>query len=654
MDLNDARHLARDELNQRLAERQAQLARVARELKAELIGLDDVIDRVIDAVRAWYVLPELITRPVIVCLWGLTGTGKTQLTRLLAHKLGFLDRFVEVQMDGFSNSGGWYTPGSISGMLADSGIAEGEPGILLLDEFQRYRTIDDKRQDLKVERYQDVWALLSDGRLSPELSFLQKLDFRLASAQFDAARRTEDEADDEDDVDASADATAPATKAPKARKFSLDPWDARELKRALKLTESLVEIMGWSALEVQSRVEAFRTDSSRWQTDYSRLLIFITGNLDGMYEQLAQAVDDCDTDADVFHAMTRKLSVIDVKSALGRRFRPEQVARLGNQHLVYPSLSRRAYQALIARTCAQYVDEIRHSSGIDFAMDEAVLAEIYDNAVFPAQGTRPVFSSVHAVLGGSLVKAALWAIERGAEPGSTVAVALGADRCHLVARTQGAELSLPVNFELQGLRQRRSLDFRTLLAVHEAGHGLVHALLSGRAPQEIRINVASFNGGYNSYDSPRAWSRRMIRGRICTGLAGRAAECVVFGRDASTTGAEADYRSATAEALRYVRHWGFGSRIGRTDVASNDDENLNTDVAPTNAEAEALLNAESARAAELIRTHAQPFRQLVQRLMDSGAVSAAEFGAVTGLAVNPPASDDSPGPEDWHARWKGF
>ena len=36
MDLNDARHLARDELNQRLAERQAQLARVASELKADL------------------------------------------------------------------------------------------------------------------------------------------------------------------------------------------------------------------------------------------------------------------------------------------------------------------------------------------------------------------------------------------------------------------------------------------------------------------------------------------------------------------------------------------------------------------------------------------------------------------------------------------
>ena len=85
-----------------LAERQQALGHAAEQLKAELFGIDDVIDRVINAIRAWYGLPQLITRPVIVCLWGLTGTGKTQLTRALTPMLGFYDRFVEVQMDGFS------------------------------------------------------------------------------------------------------------------------------------------------------------------------------------------------------------------------------------------------------------------------------------------------------------------------------------------------------------------------------------------------------------------------------------------------------------------------------------------------------------------------------------------------------------------------
>ena len=71
---------------------------------------------------------------------------------------------------------------------------------------------------------------------------------------------------------------------------------------------------------------------------------------------------------------------------------------------------------MIARTAAQCVDEVQASAGIRFDVAPRVLDEIYDNAVFLAQGTRPVFSTVHAVLGGSLVNAALWAIERGAPP----------------------------------------------------------------------------------------------------------------------------------------------------------------------------------------------------------------------------------------------
>lgn len=119
-----------------LAARQQMLAQAAAQLKQELCGIDDVIDRVIDAVRAWYVLPQLIRRPVIVCLWGLTGTGKTQLTRRLAQLLGFYDRFVEVQMDGFSHGAG-YRSSTISGMLNDSGITESAPAPCCSSTVQR-------------------------------------------------------------------------------------------------------------------------------------------------------------------------------------------------------------------------------------------------------------------------------------------------------------------------------------------------------------------------------------------------------------------------------------------------------------------------------------------------------------------------------------
>lgn len=600
-----------------LSQRSDRLLAVARELKAELFGIDDVIDRVIDSLRAWYVLPELIGRPVIVCLWGLTGTGKTQLTRKLAQKLGFYDRFIEVQMDGFSHGSGYRSAGSVSAMLAESGIQEGEPGILVLDEFQRFRTVDNKGSDIKVERYQDVWALLSDGRLAPSLSFLGEIESTLAWSEYES-----DQAETNDEE-----------KARKKPKFRLAPYEAKELKRSLKLKESLLEIMAWEPAQLRERIYEFRGQQQCWETDYSKLLVFVAGNLDEMYAEMAKRVEDCDTDADIFHELTRKLSLIDVKKALAQRFRPEQIARLGNNHVVYPSFNRATYERLVRSMCEQYVAEVFATSGVRFEVQPCVLEQIYANGVFPAQGTRPLFSSAHAILSASLVNAALWALENSVSRDDTVQMAFDEERQCLVVRFGALEKRFAVSLELNRLKQRSNRDFRTLLAVHEAGHGLVYGLLLRQAPLEIKINVASFEGGYNSYSELKAYSRRNCLDIICVSLAGRAAEALVFGDMACTTGAEQDYKQATAEAARYVRHFGFGQRFSRTDVTQESEDNLNTDVAPTNQEIEALLAEEYARAMNLLAGHASSFLKLVDLLVERGSVPKEEVADLLGLPL---------------------
>jgi cell division protease FtsH len=499
-------------------------------------------------------------------------------------------------------------------MLAHSGVREGEPGILVLDEFQRFRTIDTKRGELRVERYQDVWALLSDGRLPPALSLLGDIESSIADAAFDAERADADETQ---------------------RRFKLRSWEAQELQRNLKLDEPLLEIMAWSPEQIQERLRAFRESSEqRWETDYSRLLVFVCGNLDEAYEDLATSVDDCDSDADIFHALTGKLSVIDVKQALNRRFKPEQVARLGNEHVIYPSLSRRAYEQLIEQGCARYAREAEGRCGLRFDVDASVREQIYANAVFPAQGTRPLFSSLHAILGSGLAKAALWALERGAAAGESVG--LTADGRSLVAHWRGQAQAIAAPFEINRLRQRNNADFRALLAVHEAGHGLVHALLFGRAPQEVKIHVASFEGGYNAYSGRKVWSRRNLLDSICTSLAGRAAELLVFGAELSSSGAESDLRKATESAARMTRHFGHGPRIGRSDVSTNSEENFCTDVEASNATIESLLQAEHARATRLIETYRGALLALVDELMAQGQVTPARFAAVTGLPLGRP------------------
>jgi hypothetical protein len=612
-----------------LAERQQRLEAARQQLKTELLGIDDVIDRVVDAVRAWYVLPQLCNRPVIVCLWGLTGTGKTQLIRRLAQLLEFYDRFVEVQMDGFSNGAG-FRSSTLSGMLENSGIQESAPGILVLDEFQRFRTIDRKGEDVKVERYQDVWALLSDGRLPPPLSALGTIERKLAEADYEAERE-----DDEGER---------AGKKP--YQYRLDAWDAQELKRMLKLNAPLVEIMQWPSDQVQALIRRFQQSSQAWETDYSRLLVFVCGNLDEMYQETAQRVQDCDTDADIFHRLTRRLSLIDVKGALCKRFKPEQIARLGNEHVIYPSLSRSTYERLIQALCERYTEEVLAQTGVRLALTPAVRDELYANAVFPTQGTRPLFSAVHAILSANLIKASLWVLEQGLALDQVFEVSLDDTRRHLIvkaAHTPGApQTRLPVHFELNHIKQRANADFRALLAVHEAGHGLIYSLLFAQAPQEIKINLASFEGGYNSYVGLKVESRQNLLDRICVSLAGREAERLVFGDSACTTGAEQDHRHATESASRFIRLHGFGDRISVTDVTVDMDNHVNTDMAPSNRAIETLLQAQRTRACQLLQQNRQALGELVDGLLSQGMLSPQEVRERLlphGIALRPCAAD---------------
>lgn len=622
-------------LRSHISERSAQLRHIAAELKTELFGIDDVIDRVMDTIRAWYVLPEIITRPVIVNLWGLTGTGKTQLIRSLSKKLGFYDRLIEVQMDGYSNGGGT----SIGAMLSDSAIAEGTPGILVLDEFQRFRTIDRDGRERKVEHYMDVWGLLSDGKLPPNISFLGDMERRLAEAAYREEYKRQGAKSHADEDDVVVERLFARQAAIDQSKFALAPYQAQDFKATLKLRESIMEIMTWSPQDLHGRLQAFMQNPHAWETDYSKLLIFVCGNLDEMYVDAANRVEDCDTDADVLHAMTRKLSLIDVKRALSERFKPEQIARLGNNHVIYPSLNRATYQKLIEVAVRGYLEEIQASSGLRFEVTDEVRAHIYANSVFPTQGTRPVFSSVHGLMSAPLVAFTLWALEQGATPGQVLTIDVDPDAGLLVSRWGERVHTVPVALEISRLRQRPDSDMRAILAVHEAGHGLIYALLFQQAPLEIRINMATFSGGYNSFNALKVKTRRSLLDAVCVALAGRAAEAMVFGKESLSSGSESDLKLATNQMAAFIRHTAFGERISHVDVSTEAGENINTDVASTNAEIEAGLQTQYERAQRLLAENRAIYLRMVNELVNKGQLEPQQIREWLGLAQSQASND---------------
>ena len=98
------------------------------------------------------------------------------------------------------------------------------------------------------------------------------------------------------------------------------------------------------------------------------------------------------------------------------------------------------------------------------------------------------------------------------------------------------------------------------VAIHESGHAYA-AWCAGEKPSYVTIVSRGNFGGYmqheNSENKPN-YSREDLLGKIRTSLAGRAAEKVFFGREASlNTGASSDLRSATDMAMRVIATYGM-------------------------------------------------------------------------------------------------
>lgn len=146
-----------------VAARQEVLERTRAELKAFFVGIDGVIDDLCDGIAVWYTMPEILDRPVIVNLWGMTGVGKTDLIRRLVRHLDIQEHFVEIELSN-GDSTSWHS--SVASRLNESGALRGEPTLLLFDEIQRFNTIDSDGKPLVNTKFSDFWELLSDGRLS--------------------------------------------------------------------------------------------------------------------------------------------------------------------------------------------------------------------------------------------------------------------------------------------------------------------------------------------------------------------------------------------------------------------------------------------------------------------------------------------------------
>ncbi len=527
------------------------LEKIKIELKHEFIGIDYIIDELVDYIQIWYLMPEILTRPIIVNLWGMTGVGKTDLIRKLVSKLDYQDRFVEVELSNGEST--WNS--SVSSILETNGINNAKPAIVLFDEIQRFYTIDSEGKPLLNTRFQDFWELLSDGKLAKR-DAKESIDDYLQRYLYAAMQRQKRKQKLKD-----APPMPPDPLNPMGGNYSEDEeatvgvWEAQSLKKIFDLKESVNEIAEMREEDVLMMMQQTREKKKVYEPiNHSKTLIIISGNLDEAYS-MANETGETDIEADIFRAYTEKITIVDIKNALSRKFKPEQVARFGNIHLIYKSLRKVDFESLISEELLKIIKKNKEYFGVDIEITKNLNQLIYQNGVFPVQGVRPVFSSITDIVEANLSKLLFEAFM-----GNLMHIAMDYDfeKKKIIAQLAGKRtIELDYVGKIDQIRQDNSPDMVANIAVHESGHAIVYGILLGLAPLQLKSRVASRYAQGFSFPHLIHLSKENIVNKIKIFLAGGIAEEIIFGDEKATISRSFDREEATSMIMEYIRKYGF-------------------------------------------------------------------------------------------------
>ena len=602
----------------RIESRKKKLEEVKTALKEKFIGIDNVIDKIIDNISLWYLTPEIQFKPLIISLWGITGVGKTDLVRTLVKHLGFMDKFIEIQMDNRSE----YNR-TIESYLESSGVDMSQPSILLLDEIQRYRTINEHGEMIENKHFNDIWMLLSDGKLqSNSQRRADVMELLLEEMYWQDQRNDEEEASDGDprNVETASSDTPTLAKKKKDYRFHTSFWTASRFKKLLGIKMPVDVIMEMlPEMRVKMLEEHLKSDNINEGKTYEKLLIFISGNLDEAFS-MADEVEDSERDADIYHELSKRINIIHIKNALAKKFKPEQIARFGNNHIIYPCLDKQSYYAIIKKNCYQILDRVEKEHHIKVKLTNNIFEVIYRNGVFPTQGVRPAISTVFNILGSNLPHFIYLALINDID-GFTLDVK---DKI-LFAKINRKKYEKEVVLDIDSIRENKTVDEKMLYIIHEIGHALVYSVLFKTPPRQIIINGSGFANGFvinhNSIDN-----KTFIKNQIAIYMAGLVAEELVFGEDYKSNGASYDILAATDVAGRYVRAYGMDGCVSRVIKQNNQSSHeLNFDIDKTNSLIEGLVADEKKNAKDILNKYMGVYKLLVKFCMDNGNITIDQF-----------------------------
>lgn len=567
-------------------------------LKKEFVGLSEIIDELGNAITPWYITPEVIHRPVVISLWGMTGTGKTSVVRRLIDLLGLAGSTMMFDCGTESNDG---CSMSVSDKIGDFLHTDSESTevdnfskdlVFVFDEFQYARTIDEHGEEIQKSNLRAVWSLIDSGIVNLSNDSWEVGYYNTFLEDFGGFVRTGENSkipvkncviSDKDSIrsllqaiglfyyDRGVPGLAVTSPHPMRGKKSkpeddddsdllspLQVIEDRIFRTVTRKTRDLDKSAGGNVvtdlinaktlgeiLEILQRAQTLIVAPRYINCDKS--LVFILGNLDEAFH----ASDDLNPDlsADMFYAETSRVTISDIKEALKKRFRPEQIARFGNSIIKYPTLKREHFVDIISAEVERVCKEFKETSGIDIIVTQDFKDLLYSEAVYPTQGVRPIFTTIGTIFTPLLSKVVL------AEPvGGSVEIGTEGTNFRkpdiivtLTSKTSGEVIKQKVKLVLGELRDPSKRKTRVCSSVHETGHAIIMSYLTGKVPESI-VSVSTDKGGFCvTFDEDSIGeidSVRDVDNSVMISMGGWCAERLVFGDDSVLIGSGSDIDSA--------------------------------------------------------------------------------------------------------------
>lgn len=600
------------------------------ELKKKYIGVDEQIDEIMSNVRTWYCYPQLQDRPCVINLWGLSGCSKTDSVRTIAKLLDLEEDLIYFNFADINEKNAW----EIENDIEDSVGNNKSNRIIVYDEFQYAATLNKQKEEKDNKgALKPFWELLDTGILNkkPEMrtlfnvykaylilkrivdtkypiklvngkwlnseDYIKNLDGYERKSIFEVFIESEKEIKPNIGCDMSQNNNGPIRIDSKTKRVNrcveFNPWfidnaiDVYNNVNNSKFSTDNVDIRKKIySMNVTELMEFFynlyHSSCKGYKLDFKDSLVFVIGNLDEAYDVSFNVNPDMSPDQ--FHKITKKITVVDIKEALKDRFRNEQIARLGNIHVIYPSFSSSTFKGIIDLQLSKYAKEVEDRIGCKLTYDSSIKNIIYREGVFPTHGTRPVFSTIQEIVKSRLpevMKAMtdaklaqkLDSLEYSYSNGYVRVKTYDIDRNLLT--TVKSKLKLRVD----NLRKSTLDDKQALCAVHESGHFVAYASIYGNVPAKlISVATESGTGGFLLQDDDE--DERAIKtydyymNNIKIALGGYVAERIVFGDDNKTSGAVSDLRKATSIASKMVLELGMYSAVFKSNILNMDSQYL--------------------------------------------------------------------------------